>query len=377
MRQIVIFGLTITSSWGNGHATTYRGLLAGLHQRGWRVVFYEREAAWYAAHRDLRTCPYADIRLYPAWEAVRTSALAEAAASDAVVIGSYCAGGAQIAAELVARRGAAGPVLAFYDIDTPVTVEYLRGAGCDYLRADQISAFDLYLSFTAGPMLSHLEQHWGARRARVLHCCCDPAAYPPPAAGGARWRWDLGYMGTYAPDRQAALEEMLLVPARLLPHMRFAVAGSMYPVQCWPANVCRLEHIAPGGHAAFYRNCRLCLNLTRQAMVQWGYSPSIRLFEAAACGTPILSDRWPGAEEFFRPGEEMLIAESSDEVAEILTRFSPARLARIAAAAQRRLLAEHTGAHRAAQLEAYLAECCPSLAAPSPGEPAPPSRLRA
>lgn len=377
MRQVVIFGLTITSSWGNGHATTYRSLVAGLHQRGWRVVFYEREAAWYAAHRDLRTCAYADIRLYPAWAAARTSALAEAAASEAVVIGSYCADGARIADELLACRRPAGPVLAFYDIDTPVTLEYLRGAGCDYLRADQIPAFDLYLSFTAGPMLRHLERHWGARRARVLHCCCDPAACPPPAAGGARWHWDLGYMGTYAPDRQAALEELLLAPARRLPRMRFAVAGAMYPAQCWPPNVCRLEHIAPGGHAAFYRSCRLCLNLTRQAMVQWGYSPSIRLFEAAACGTPILSDRWPGAEAFFRPGEEMLIAESTDQAVGILTHSTPAALARIAAGAQRRLLAEHTGAHRAAQLEAYLAECRLSLALPSPGEPVPPTRLHA
>lgn len=354
MRQIVIFGLTITSSWGNGHATTYRSLLAGLRPLGWRVIFYERDVAWYASHRDLKKCPYAQVRLYSQWAAARPAALAEAAASDAVVVGSYCPDGAQITAELLARRGQDGPVLAFYDIDTPVTLEYLRGAGCDYLRTDQIPLFDLYLSFTAGPMLRHLEERWGARRARPLHCCCDPLVYAPEKA---EKRWDLGYMGTYAPDRQAKLEALLLAPARRLPNLRFLLAGSMYPAQSWPANVVRREHIAPGEHAAFYRSCRFCLNLTRQPMAEWGFSPSIRLFEAAACGTPIISDPWPGSEAFFLPSREILTASSTADVVRLLTRTTVQDAARIAAAARHRVLAEHTGARRAAQLASYLDEC--------------------
>lgn len=354
MRQILIFGLTITSSWGNGHATTYRSLLAGLQPRGWRVIFFEQETAWYAANRDLETCPYAQVRLYSEWAAVRHAALAEAAASDVVMVGSYCPAGAQITEELLARRTPGGPVLAFYDIDTPVTLEYLRGAGCDYLQAGQIPRFDLYLSFTAGPMLRHLEEKWGARRARALHCCCDPEVYAPALA---EKRWDLGYMGTYAPDRQARLEALLLAPARRLPHLRFLLAGSMYPAQSWPANVARREHIAPGEHASFYRSCRFCLNLTRQPMVEWGYSPSIRLFEAAACGTPIISDPWPGCGTFFQPAQEIFTANSTGDMVRLLTRTPGQAAAQVAAAARRRVLAEHTGARRAAQLEAYLNEC--------------------
>lgn len=354
MKKMTIFGLTITSSWGNGHATTYRGLLAGLASRGWRVVFYERDRAWYASNRDLLTCPFADIRLYSGWDSVRRSALAEAAVSDAVVVGSYCPEGARITEELLAQRAPGGPVLAFYDIDTPVTLEYLRGAGCDYLRASQVPCFDLYLSFTAGPMLRHLEERWGARRARALHCCCDPEIYAPAKT---ELLWDLGYMGTYAPDRQARIETLMLAPARQLPGMRFVLAGPMYPRQPWPGNVIRLDHIAPTEHAAFYRACRFCLNLTRQAMVEWGYSPSIRLFEAAACGTPIISDPWPGSEAFFVPSREMLTASSTREIIRLLTKSSAQTISKMGAAARQRVLAEHTGARRAEQLDAYLDEC--------------------
>ncbi|MGH9534107.1 MAG: CgeB family protein [Terriglobales bacterium] len=354
MKQLAVFGLTISSSWGNGHATTYRSLLAGLHRRGWQIVFYEREAHWYASNRDLTACEYAEICLYPHWAAVRAEALRVAAASELTLVGSYCPDGATVLDELLAAKSSHGSVLSFYDIDTPITLGYLRGAGCDYLRADQIPRLDLYLSFTAGPMLRHLEAHWGARRARALPCGCDPEAYAP---GPREHRWDLGYIGTYAPDRQAKLEALLLRPARRLPQLRFVVAGPMYPAQAWPENVSRVEHIGPSGHPGFYRSCRWCLNLTRQAMVEWGYSPSIRLFEAAACGTPILSDPWSGSGAFFASPAEMVTVESSEAVERVLTTSTDAEWAGIAAAARRRVVAEHSGHRRAEQLEAYWAEC--------------------
>lgn len=354
MKQLVVFGLTITSSWGNGHATTYRSLLAGLHRRGWRVLFYERDAPWYAANRDWSTCEFAEIRMYRQWKEVRTEALRAVERSQAALVGSYCPDGAVILDDLLQRRQADGPVVAFYDIDTPVTLEYLQHRGCDYLRVEQIPCVDLYLSFTAGPMLSHLERHWGARRARALHCSCDPELYCP---GAAERQWELGYMGTYAADRQGKLERLVLAPARRLPGLRFAVAGPMYPPQTWPANVVRKEHLAPGEHADFYRACRLCMNLTRQAMVAWGYSPSIRLFEAAACGAPIVTDPWPGLSAFFRPGQEIFLAAGTEEMISLLADTGEAEAARVGAAGRQRVLQEHSGEHRAQQLESYLAEC--------------------
>ncbi len=347
--RIVILGLTITSSWGNGHATTFRGLVRGLVRRGHQVLFLERDKPWYAEHRDLARPPYGDTRLYGGLEELNHRWGAAIAAADLVLVGSYVPDG--IAVGAMVQRLAAGAT-GFYDIDTPVTLAALAAGSCEYLTPELLRSFDLYLSFTGGPTLDHLEAKLGARCARALYCSADPDIYRPDPA--ASIRWDLGYLGTYSPDRQPTLDAMLCQPATAWPGGRFVVAGPLYPAGIdWPENAERIEHLPPGQHRGFYAAQRFTLNVTRADMVRSGHSPSVRLFEAACCGVPIISDWWPGLDGFFRPGEEILIAPSEVEVLALLRSLPEARRRAIAEAARARVLASHTGDHRAAELEAY------------------------
>jgi spore maturation protein CgeB len=349
-RQTIVFlGLTLSSSWGNGHATTYRALLRGLAQRGHRVTFLERDMPWYAANRDMPAPDFCELVLYadPAELAGRyASTLAQA---DAVIVGSFVPDGVSVIKEvLVQARGVVG----FYDIDTPVTLAALERSGCAYLSAELIPAFDVYFSFTGGPTLTRLERELGAGLALPLYCMVDPERYRPT---GETPEWDLGYLGTYSADRQPAIERLLVEPARRLPEKRFVVAGPQYPDTIeWPANVDRIEHVAPVDHASFYSRLRYALNVTRADMLTAGWSPSVRLFEATACGVPVISDRWPGLDGFFPEGEAILVADGSDEVVAALAAPEDGTARQMAARARRITLSTHTGRHRATELEQGL-----------------------
>lgn len=348
--DILIFGLSITSAWGNGHATTYRALTRALFERGHRVRFFERDVPWYARTRDLASPPYAHTRLYRSLEELKAYFDGEVRA-DLVIIGSYVPQGAQLAEWLLPR---ATGLTAFYDIDTPVTVASLDRDDCPYLTAALAPRFDLYLSFAGGPVLERLRACYGAR-ALPLYCSVDPREHYP--MGTASLHYDLGYLGTYSEDRQPALEQLLLEPARRWPAGRFSVAGALYPRSIpWPANVRHAEHLAPAVHRRYYNSQRFTLNVTRADMVANGHAPSVRLFEAAACGVPIISDAWPGMPEVFTPGSEILVASEPDEVLSFLHDLEPEQLVRVAGRARERVLRMHTGAHRAMQLEAYVAQ---------------------
>lgn len=343
--KLVVLGLSLSSSWGNGHATTYRALLKAFAARGHDVVFLERDVPWYARARDLadpdfcRLAYYADLADIATW----TREIAEA---DAVMVGSYVPDGIAVG-RFVQRH--AGLTL-FYDIDTPVTLARLERGDCDYLSAELIPGYDVYLSFTGGPTLDLLENRYGSPAARALYCSVDEAAYIPLAVAKA---WDLSYLGTYSPDRQPTLERLLLEPARRLPERRFAVAGPQYPADiAWPKNVERIEHLPPADHAAFYCASRYTLNVTRADMIRAGWSPSVRLFEAAACAVPVISDDWPGLAELFEPVREIVLAAGAGDVVAALGRPGEA----VGRAARARILAAHTAGHRAAELEALLGD---------------------
>lgn len=352
--RIVVLGLSITSSWGNGHATTYRGLVRELGARGHDVLFLERDVPWYAANRDLRTLTPARLELYSSVQELRDRFGGEVRGADFVMVGSYVPEGVAVGEWVTTTaRGISG----FYDIDTPVTLANLARGDCEYLSPALIRRYALYLSFTGGPTLEHLERHYGAPRARPLYCAVDPHLYYPECREG---RWDLGYLGTYSPDRQHALEALLIEPAKRWERGRFAVAGPQYPSGIdWPANVRRIDHLPPAEHRAFYNAQRFTLNVTRADMVRAGYSPSIRIFEAAACATPIISDRWQGLETFFTPGKEILIARTPQETLCYLRELPEAERVALGWGARARVLAEHTAAHRAAELEAYIRELSP------------------
>jgi spore maturation protein CgeB len=344
--KVVFLGLSITSSWGNGHATNYRALVRELTGRGHEVLFCERDVPWYAAARDLPEPPWGRTSLYGSLEELEERHGEDVAGADLLVIGSYVPEGVAVG-EWVLEH--AGGTVAFYDIDTPVTLGKLRRGECEYLAPEQIERFDLYLSFTGGPTLRVLEAEFGARRSIAFYCLVDPDAYRPVAE---EVRWDLGYLGTYSEDRQPLLERLLIEPARRAPHLRFVVAGPQYPDEIdWPPNVERIEHLAPEDHPAFYAAQRFTLNVTRAEMRAAGWSPSVRLFEAAACATPVISDRWEGLEQIFAADEEILIADSGEDVLDFLAETGERERAAIASGARQRVLAEHTAEQRCRLLE--------------------------
>jgi spore maturation protein CgeB len=357
-RRIVFLGLSITSSWGNGHATNYRALVRELDRRGHDVLFLERDRPWYAENRDLPEPRWGRTEIYGSVEELRHRFAGDVRDADLVVVGSFVQEGVAVG-EWVTETALGAT--AFYDIDTPVTVARLEAGDEEYLSRGLVRRFDLYLSFTGGPLLARLESRFGVRRARPFHCLVDPEAYHQLEA---EERYALGYLGTFSADRQPILDQLLLEPARRLPGELFAVAGPQYPPELeWPANVERTEHLPPARHPRFYAVQRATLSVTRAEMRRWGWSPSVRLFEAAACGVPVVTDWWDGLDAFFEPRREILVASSAEEVVDLLRDLTPERRRRLGAAARARVLAEHTAERRVDQLESYLLEAARPVAA--------------
>lgn len=350
--KLVVFGLTITSSWGNGHATTFRGLLNELARTGYHITFFEREAEWYASNRDLYAAPYAEIVLYQSWEQISQRAGAAVREADVVLIGSYCPDGIEITDWLKTSAPHAAKV--YYDIDTPITLTQFDVQGrTEYLRADQIPLFDLVLSFTGGLALHELCNKYGAVRAETFYCAIDPEVHAPVPAVD-EFRCELGYMGTYAADRQPSVEKFLIRAAEHVPDRKFILAGPQYPQMDLPANLIHYQHLPPAEHAKFYCSNSMTLNVTRDAMRRYGYAPSVRLFEAAGCATCIVSDTWTGIETLFEPDKEILLAESTGDVLKYIHDLSDVQKQEIGQAARTRILADHSYAVRAAQFTEYL-----------------------
>jgi spore maturation protein CgeB len=348
--KLVVFGLSITSSWGNGHATLWRSLIRALGRQGHRITFFERDAPWYAAARDAVEIPGLEVVLYPSWEEALPAARAALRGADAAIVTSYCPDGLAASA-LVLESDV--PARVFYDLDTPVTLDLLAaGNRPDWLPAS-LDGFDLVLSYTGGEALARLRSELGARRVSPLYGSVDPDAHHPvpPVAG---YRADLSYLGTYAADRQAALERLFIEPARRRPGQRFVIGGAQYPGDFpWTENIHFVRHMPSPEHPAFFSSSRLTLNVTRRAMAALGWCPSGRLFEAACCGTPVLSDVWDGIEAFYTPGEEILLARDTDDALAALD-LGEAEMRRIARRARERTLEEHTGARRAGEMLAAL-----------------------
>lgn len=353
--KLLVYGLTVTSSWGNGHATTYRSLFKSLARRGHTIHFVEKDVEWYRSNRDLPEPPFCTVHLYEDWHSEAASLLALSDDADAVVIGSYFPNANAVVRALLEKRKC--PLL-FYDIDTPITMTQLRArGGAEYLDAALIPHYSAYLSFTGGPTLCELKERFGAQRAIAFYCSVDPEIYRPTPIR-EDFRCDLSYLGTYAADRQPKLMRILNGAAVESPHNTFIVAGPQYPPDiAWAKNVRRIIHLSPPEHPSFYSSSRFTLNLTRDDMVAAGYSPSVRLFEASACGAAILSDAWPGLHEFLTPGEEILLPEDTADVLRIMRELSDEERTRLGRRARERILAEHTSEHRAAQFEAIVAEC--------------------
>ena len=350
--KLVVFGLTISSSWGNGHATLLRALFRQLIAKGHCIVFFERDVPYYAAHRDLHELPGGKLILYRAWGEALAAARQEVSDADVAMVTSYCPDGVA-AAELVWSSNA---LRVFYDMDTPVTLAKVRaGEPLTYVDACGLGEYDLVLSFTGGGALTALTRELGARKVAPLYGSVDPDLYQRVSAN-EYYRADFSYLGTYAADRQAALERLFIEPARRQPGQRFVIGGAQYPQEFpWADNIFFVQHLPPSEHPSFFSSSRVTLNVTRDTMKTMGWCPSGRLFEASACGTPIVSDNWDGLDDFFTPGEEILLADATEDAVAAL-QLSDNELSRIATAARARTLTEHSAARRAEQLEQLLVE---------------------
>jgi spore maturation protein CgeB len=356
--RLVVLGLTLSSSWGNGHATTFRALLSAFAERGHQILFLERDKPWYADHRDLPNPDFCELAYYGSLAELERWR-GEVETADAVMVGSYVPEGVAVG-RWVQRQ--AGGTTCFYDIDTPVTLARLERGDDEYLTPELIPGYDIYFSFTGGPTLDRIEREFGSPCARALYCSVDTDRYRPL---DVPQRWDLSYLGTYSSDRQPTLERLLIEPARARPDLRFVVAGPQYPEDIdWPANVERIEHLPPAEHPEFYAASRFTLNVTRADMIAAGWSPSVRLFEAGACGTPIISDRWAGIEDIFEPGREIVLADTAEDVTRALARPAEA----IGKAARQAVLAGHSARRRAEQFEADLLSGMSRRTSGNPGQ---------
>jgi len=353
--KIVIYGLAITSSWGNGHATTYRSLCKALARRGHQIHFVEKNLEWFRDNRDLPHPEFCKVHLYADWEESERNLIRLSKDADAIVVGSYFPDAMATTGCLL--ESGYGPMV-FYDIDTPITIAKLRADGrAGYIDAEQIPRFAAYLSFTGGPVLREIEERFGSPYAVPFYCSVDPELYRPKPVE-RQFECALSYLGTHAKDRQPKLMRFLNETAELMPESRFIVAGAQYPKEtAWAKNVERIVHLSPPDHPSFYCSSNLTLNLTRDEMVSAGYSPSVRLFEASACGAAIISDYWKGLEHFLTPNEEVLLPSDAYEVSQILRTMSEQDRSRIGLNARERVLSEHTAAHRAIQFEQIISRC--------------------
>lgn len=348
--KLVIFGLSVSSSWGNGHAVLWRALIGSLGAHGHGTIFFERDVPYYADNRDLTELQGGQLSLYRNWQDVEAEARRELRNADAAIVTSYCPD-ALAATDLVCDSQA---LRVFYDLDSPVTLARLAaGETVEYLGPELLAPFDLVLSYAGGAALTALRGRLGARFVAPFYGCVDPERYRP-ALQPNNLRAELSYLGTYAADRQRELNRLFVEPARRRPNRRFILGGAQYPANFpWCSNIFFERHVAPAKHPRFYATARATLNITRAAMAAYGWCPSGRLFEAAACAAPILTDSWDGLDDFFLPGSEVLVVRTTDDVLAALD-LSDRELGRIGAAARERALAEHTADQRTAELAGLL-----------------------
>lgn len=353
--RMTIFGLSISSCWGNGHATLWRGLCKALARMGHEVTFFEHDVPCFAHKRDWAALPpefgTGKLVLYSDWAAIEPRARRELSASDVAIVSSYCFD-AQAATDAV--LDSQRPLAVFYDLDTPITLDELRaGKDVHYVPRRGLRDFDLVLSYTGGAALEALRSDLGAHRVRALYGHVDPDLHRPVPPVD-RYKSMLSWLGSYSSDRQAMLEQLFVRPARLRPSQSFLVGGAQYPEHFpWSRNVTFAPHLSPQEHAAFFSSSRLTLNVTREPMARMGWCPTGRLFEAAACATAVISDDWCGVDDFYTPGRQILVAHDTNDVLAALD-MSDAQLRAIGRAARERTLDEHTSWHRALRLIEYI-----------------------
>jgi spore maturation protein CgeB len=354
--NIAFFASSLVSAYWNGAATYYRGIVRALHERGHRVTFYEPDAFDRQQHRDMADPDWAKVVVYSAQseaEVLRT--VASARGADLVVKASGVGVHDTLLEQAVLELQGPDTLVAFWDVDAPATLDRVQGDAGDPFRP-LIPRYDIVLTYGGGAPVQEAYRALGARDCVPIYNALDPSTHHPvPPA--ARFDGDLGFLGNRLPDREARVEEFFLRAATLLPQHRFLLGGSGWGDKGLPANVAYLGHVYTADHNAFNCTPRAVLNVSRESMARYGFSPATRVFEAAGAAACLITDAWEGLELFFEPGREVLVARDGEEVAQHVRALDAQRARAIGQAAYRRVLAQHTYAHRAAQFDAVMAGC--------------------
>ena len=347
--NIAFFGSSLVSAYWNGAATYYRGVLRHLAERGHRITFYEPDAFERQQHRDIPDPDWARVVVYPATEEAVWRCLEEARGADLVVKAS----GVGVFDELLEKAVLdTGALRVFWDVDAPATLDRMESDPADPFRA-LVPKYDLILTYGGGDPVVDAYRSFGARDCVPIYNALDSTTHHP-VEPDPRFRADLGFLGNRLPDREARVEEFFLEAAAKLPEKTFLLGGSGWADKPMPGNVRYLGHVYTRDHNAFNCTPLAVLNISRESMARYGFSPATRVFEAAGAGACLITDEWVGIEMFLEPGREVLVARDGAQVAEHLRELTPGRARRIGEAALRRVLAEHTYAHRAAQVETVL-----------------------
>jgi spore maturation protein CgeB len=357
--DIAFFGSSLVSAYWNGAATYYRGIVRALHGRGHQVTFYEPDAYGRQEHRDIADPDWARVVIYPGdAEGAALTAVEQARGADLVVKASGVGAFDAVLERAVLELQGAETLVAFWDVDAPATLDRLERDATDPFRT-LIPSYDLVLTYGGGDPVVQAYQGFGARLCVPIYNALDPSTHFPvsPAAG---FLADLGFLGNRLPDREARVEEFFLRAASALPGRTFLLGGSGWGDKPMPPNVRYVGHVYTRDHNAFNCTPTAVLNVNRESMARYGFSPPTRVFEAAGAGACLITDDWEGIELFLEPDSEVLVATSGADVADRLGSLTPGRAARIGMAARRRILAEHTYDHRAAQVEALLGAVHPA-----------------
>jgi spore maturation protein CgeB len=351
--KIAFFGSSLVSSYWNGAATYYRGLLKALAALGHDITFYEPDAFERQQHRDMPDPDWAKVIVYPATTEAWQSSLATASRHCDLLVKASGVGVFDYELEQAAPDAVPSWVLcAYWDVDAPATLEAIAAEPNHHLRR-AIPRYDAVLTYGGGDPVVTGYQRVGARLCLPIYNALDPDVHHP-AVPRSDFACDLGFLGNRLPDREVRVEEFFLRAAALLPEYRFLLGGSGWQDKPMPPNVRAIGHVGTSEHNAFFCSGRVTLNINRDSMARYGFSPPTRVFEAAGAGACLISDCWQGIDQFLEPGREVLVANDGQGVAETLAALSAADAQRIANAARMRILAHHTYANRAAQVDHFL-----------------------
>uniref|UniRef100_Q022V2 Spore protein YkvP/CgeB glycosyl transferase-like domain-containing protein n=1 Tax=Solibacter usitatus (strain Ellin6076) TaxID=234267 RepID=Q022V2_SOLUE len=350
--RIAFFGSSLVSAFWNGAATYYRGVLRALANRGHEVTFYEPDAYQRQRHRDIEDPPWVRVVVYEATESGMSAALKAGAGADLIVKASGVGVFDEELEAAVASLKRPDNLVAFWDVDAPATLDRVQGNAEDPFAA-LIPQYDVVFTYGGGPPVVFAYEELGAQRCVPIYNGLDPDTHHP-AERDARFTGDLGFLGNRLPDRERRVEEFFLRPAAGLPQMQFLLGGSGWADKPRSSNIRYLDHVYTRDHNAFNCTPLAVLNISRDSMARYGYSPATRVFEAAGAGACLITDAWEGIEQFLMPGVEILVARDGDEVADLLKGLTAERARAIGKAALRRVLAAHTYSNRAALVEFVL-----------------------